>query len=145
MTTIAWDGNTLAADKQTSIDGSATTTTKIVTRNIGYFGFSGDYDRAQEIIDWVDEVGTDREFPKLPEDSDYHATVLLITVEDGVVYEYRNSKYPLVIENEFYAIGSGAPYAMAAMHCNKTAEEAVKIANIYDIYSGGGVDVIDVH
>lgn len=40
------------------------------------------------------------------------------------------------------AIGSGSPYAMAAMDMGATAEEAVRAAMKRDIYTGGEVHVL---
>jgi hypothetical protein len=39
----------------------------------------------------------------------------------------------------FYAVGSGAKAALAAMHCGKSAIEAVRIAARIDPYTGGHV------
>jgi len=41
----------------------------------------------------------------------------------------------------FYAIGSGTKCALAAMHCGKSAEEAVEIAKLIDPHTGGKVQV----
>ena len=43
------------------------------------------------------------------------------------------------------AFGSGADFATGAMLAGKTAMEAVAIAAQCDIYTGGGVQFIDIH
>lgn len=45
------------------------------------------------------------------------------------------------IKNEFFAIGSGAPYAIAAMHLGLSPREAVELAALYDPGTGGEIDV----
>ena len=43
------------------------------------------------------------------------------------------------------AIGSGAPYAIAAMACGKNAMDAVKIAKKFDPYTGGRITSIKLN
>jgi ATP-dependent protease HslVU (ClpYQ) peptidase subunit len=43
------------------------------------------------------------------------------------------------------AIGSGAPYALAAMDMGASAEEAVRAAMKRDIYTGGEVHVLPIN
>ena len=45
-------------------------------------------------------------------------------------------------QKEFWAIGSGAKCAMVAMECGKTAEQAVRLAIKYDLYSGGRIQTM---
>lgn len=40
-------------------------------------------------------------------------------------------------------MGSGRDFAIAAMHCGKTAREAVEIASLYENGCGNGVDVLE--
>ena len=47
------------------------------------------------------------------------------------------------IHEPFYAIGSGTKCALAAMHCGKSATEAVEIAMKIDPHTGGKVQVYD--
>lgn len=48
------------------------------------------------------------------------------------------------IKEPFYAIGTGAAYAMAAMHAGATAKRAAEIGAMMDPYSGGKVQVLKV-
>ena len=41
--------------------------------------------------------------------------------------------------DNFASIGSGAPYAITAMHLGKSAKQAVEIATELDMFSGGTV------
>lgn len=62
----------------------------------------------------------------------------LVLRPDGL-YEYDVYCQAEKIEEEFYAIGSGAKAALAALHCGKSAIEAVRIACRIDPYSGGRI------
>lgn len=57
MTTIAWDGKTLAGDKQVTTGGTATKTTKVfkVKTKKGYVlvGYSGDLADGQAFVEWL--------------------------------------------------------------------------------------------
>lgn len=50
-----------------------------------------------------------------------------------------------LIETSFMAIGNGMNFAIAAMRAGCSAEESVKIACEYDVYSGGEVNSIGEH
>ena len=48
----------------------------------------------------------------------------------------------LDVTRSFYAIGSGAHFALGALHRGRTAEEAVRVAEVFDQYTGGPVEVV---
>lgn len=141
MTTIAWDGKTLAADKRSaSKSGPITIITKIFNIDGVLVGTSGAGPQCSMLLDWAKTKFDPEKYPF--KDPKEYSRILVIN-QDKTVLEYDTySKYPEVIENPFYAIGSGRAYAMAAMHCGKTAIEAVEIAAAYDINSGNGIDTL---
>lgn len=53
--------------------------------------------------------------------------------DDNILWKFK------VEENKVMAIGSGDTYALTAMDCGCSAEEAVKMAIKRDIYSGGQI------
>lgn len=60
----------------------------------------------------------------------------LVVRADGSVFYYNDGFYPSgPLAAEFYAIGSGAEYALGAMERGATAFEAVQIACKYDRWS----------
>jgi hypothetical protein len=105
-------------------------------------GCSGDSDGAPLFIEWFsgyhDTDLCDKQILKRMFEFDTEALILHPngTVETG-------STYGIVHEcNEpFYAIGSGTKCALAAMHCGKTAAEAVDIAKKIDPHTGGETQV----
>lgn len=64
----------------------------------------------------------------------------LVLNESGL-YEYKFYLVPVKIEGGFWAIGSGAPAALGAMHMEATPEKAVKVASGIDPSTGGPVVV----
>jgi ATP-dependent protease HslVU (ClpYQ) peptidase subunit len=94
-------------------------------------GVCGNYGHALRVKEWIEGGGLDDAKPSIP-DGELGISIVVIeghafTLETGLVHA--------PIRQPFFAIGSGAPYALAAMHCGKTAREAAEIACEYDIYS----------
>ncbi|ECI3925491.1 hypothetical protein AMA33_12540 [Salmonella enterica subsp. enterica serovar Brandenburg] len=151
MTTIAWDGKTLASDTQaTSGDVVCSyTEQKIYTppesgwevcgSKVVALGCSGDCGAEMELQELLkNNLTYASEF--LPTFSFTALAIIcagrayIISKEKG---ETRASISPQV---EPYAIGSGGLIARTAMHCGKNAREAVQVAIDLDCYSGGSVD-----
>lgn len=140
MTVIAWDGRTLAADKQCTYGNGRRKVTKI--RRVGdtLVGIAGTASIGEAVIDWLESGADPEKYPKLQADKDDGANVLVI--RHGRVEEYSRTNVPIVYEDPFIAIGCGRDFAIAAMHCGKTAREAVEIACIYDTGCGCGIDTL---
>jgi len=105
-------------------------------------GCSGDSDGAPLFIEWFSDFYEtefcDKQILKRMHEFDTDA---LILHADGTIQ--TGSSYGIVHEcNEpFYAIGSGSKCALAAMHCGKSAEDAVEISKKIDPHTGGKVQV----
>lgn len=146
MTVIAWDGTTLAADKQMTCQGLREKVTKlhrVMHKDYGecLIGIAGSYAHAQELIAWFASGEGVEGFPahmRAWED----ASILVIRRVAGTprIEYYSRGPYPVIIESTFTADGSGRDFAIAAMHCGKTADEAVEIASLYESGCGMGVD-----
>lgn len=145
MTCIAWDGNTLAGDKRMNTPcGPGATVTKIKTlSNGGMVGWAGGVSFAQAICRWID-AGAD---PESAQDVWFEheecAAIVLFIAPDSSIWLYEHV-YPIQIHDPFYAIGTGAPYAVAAMECGRTAEQAVAVASKYDTTCGHGIDTLQL-
>lgn len=143
MTVIAWDGKTLAADKRaTSGGGIARTVTKICRGKKGeLIAVTGDWDTAIEMREWFEAGADPTTFPsKAREDK---ATLIIIT--DGRIATYATGPYPLPIECEQAAFGTGRDYAEAAMYLGHAAIEGVRIACHFQVDCGNGIDSLDLH
>ena len=141
MTTIAWDGKTLAADKRVSEGNGNFTTTKIERFGGALLAVSGDIGVALDILAWFKGHQRPDDYPK-PIDTTRIA--MLLVIRPGNVVRYcTDAANPYRMEDEQVAFGSGGDFARAAMYCGKTAVEAVEIAAIFDCGTGNGVDSLE--
>ncbi|KMW48092.1 hypothetical protein DEE91_01050 [Ralstonia pickettii] len=138
MTVIVWDGKTLAADKRATSVGLARTVTKIQRHGEQLLAMTGDWDVAAEIREWFKAGAVPRDFPaKARED-----LASLIVVCRGSLAVYSTGPFPMPIESEKVAFGSGRDFAEAAMHLGCSAIEAVSVACHFQTDCGNGVDAL---
>lgn len=140
MTVIAWDGKTLAADKQATAGSLKRTVTKLRrldSKRIA--GVAGNMSAGVAMLKWLMSKKKGR-FPLDVESDEYSCSVLVI--ERGKILVYEGAPDPLEFEDECFAIGSGRDFALAAMHCGKTAAEAVLVTQQFDCGCGNGVDTL---
>ena len=135
MTTIAWDGKTIAADRLCSYHSNAVD--KLVRMPDGSVcAGAGDSACVAELIAWI--AGGASEKPTFPPDS-----MTVLQVFHGFRARYFQSRcVPFPVSTTFFAIGSGADYAMGAMAMGALACDAVKIAAQFDSDTGDGIDSI---
>lgn len=143
MTTIAWDGKTLAADKQSTSDGLKRITTKIHRVRDGLVAITGNGAHGYALLGWFN---SERDIAAWPKHSDENTCGNIIHITSAGIFVYNGAGYPHgePIENKFIAFGHGRDYAMAAMHMGADAKKALEIASIYDAYTGMGVDTLDL-
>lgn len=139
MTVIAWDGESLAADKRMTLGAHVNTVTKVFAAGEYLIGFTGSAKHIGPFRAWLDAGAVAEAFPQCPADDQIHA---LAVRRDGTVWKFEGTAYPVRIEDFQAAAGSGRDYARAAMHLGKTAREAVEIACLFDENCGNGVDVL---
>jgi ATP-dependent protease HslVU (ClpYQ) peptidase subunit len=140
MTTIAWDGRTLAADRQTTWGGTPTRTRKIFRainedgREVIY-GCAGLTHECSAYTRWIrGEIAA-------PAFTDI--SVLSID-RKGRIWHTNQSMHWIQIKVKYWAIGAGCDYALGAMAAGKSAIEAVKIESKFDVHTGLGVDVLEL-
>jgi hypothetical protein len=135
MTTIAYDGKTLATDSQLSCQNlKFGTVPKIFDLKDGSVGaFCGDYEMVEAIINWLNG---DAEKPEPNEK--YSASGIMIP-KDGSGPIEITCRYNTFKTCTPWAGGSGDVIALTAMKCGKSAIEAVEIACELDMNSGGPV------
>ena len=134
MTTIAAKASTgeIAADSMVSGDDSFYLVEKLRRGENSIYGGCGDWDKLLKFYNSL-ESGADL-------DSDTDVTVLELR-SDGI-WIYESTIIPAKIKNDFWAIGTGANFAIAAMHLGLTPAEAVKLACLYDTSSHEPIDVM---
>lgn len=143
MSVIAWDGHTLAADKRASMGSTIYTTTKIFRVKGCLVGHTGQLVFGQQMLAWFEAGENIPDFPPSQRDKDDWAALLVVR-PSGKLQIYERVPYPSTYENKLFAIGSGADYALAAMHCGKTAAEAVGLASRLDSNCGNGLDILRI-
>lgn len=142
MTTIAWDGKTLAADRRTSSDRILVgVKPKIVKRKKdgALAAAAGPSSTAHAFLTWFlkGERGPSPLLGKA------EASQAVIIRPDGAVESHDNDGwYPTGMQ--YYTNGSGWEIALGAMHAGATAEEAVVIASKLDGNTGEGIDTLEL-
>lgn len=146
MTTIAYRDGVLAADSRLTVDhGSGARVhfcrklfRKKITEGKKTFDViiatAGEASSGMVFHDWY---GSGKPIPELFLHLGGDFTCLVLR-PDGL-FEFDVYCRPEKIEEDIYAIGSGAMAALAAMHCGKSALEAVRIAARIDLYTGGRI------
>lgn len=100
MTTIAWDGKTLAADRQANVGSLKREVTKIrriLDKKADHFvlvGLSGDLMWLGSLCVWVENGRDPADFPTHQRDKDDWQPFLVIE-NDGSVSHYERSPYPI--------------------------------------------------
>lgn len=143
MTTVAWDGRTLAADKQITFGSLALRGRKVfrVPDPDGrryLVGFAGKAYVIEAMLFWMRNPATSP--PRIHGDDDIHVLIV-----DGRrrLFTINNASLVWVpVSARRYAIGSGADFAEGAMDAGAPAAAAVRIAMRRDVHTGIGVDSV---
>lgn len=154
MTTICWDGTTLAADRQITWGNSKTTGTKLYRLSYcppelepslfdgSLVGIAGDADNHGTMVHWLEVLRADpNKYPSCQNTEGKDCSVMLITPRRQI-YTFGHSPYPFLTEDKCLAMGSGMDFALAAMYCGKTAAEAVEVAAWFDRCTGRGCNTL---
>jgi hypothetical protein len=140
MTTIAFDGQTVAFDTLTAQSGrKGWTHDKVIRVEGGSFaGGCGELDAIHAFQSWVQNGMDPSDYPQLCRDRSEESCFIVIT-PDGVLMDFERTPTPVTKTHGFDACGSGSDYALGAMAAGKTAREAVEIAARFDLYTGSEV------
>lgn len=143
MTTIVYDTKTLASDSLSAVgDTIYEDDCQKIFPSVGPFavlGVAGNYQDALDVIDTI------KDFTKIDQirGLDYKTLgwecAMIAITHDGQVWHYTGA-YSFELRPDLpFAIGSGAHYAIGAMHRGATAREAVETAARYDLYTNDKV------
>lgn len=142
MTTIAWDGKTLAGDKQVTTGGTATRATKVFklesNGSVQYLvGFSGDLADGQAFVSYA-RNGFTGPLPK------FNALCAIVIGRDRSVICYHNTNEGPANMGvlDAWALGSGSDYALGAMAFGANAVQAVEVSTKLDVNTGMGIDTV---
>jgi len=150
MTTCVYDyrRKVIAADrKNTDSAGAGWETRKIETLPNGWWFLGSGHCRSIALARaWAATLFDPDEEPDwefiLEDPDDRDMQCLVISPDGEIVYMINGELTPIRVYGDWFAIGSGAPYAIGALHADISAKDAVWIASEYDNNTGMGVDVI---
>jgi hypothetical protein len=134
MTTVAasLDFMEIAADSMCSGDDGHYLVEKLKRGKQSAFGAAGEWDKILKFYEAIEKGG----------ELDSECDIEVLELRHDGLWVYEGTIIPARIKNRFYAIGTGAGYAIAAMHLGKSPKEAVQIAALFDPGTGGPIDVI---
>lgn len=158
MTTIAFDGKTIVSDSYMDASGiKMFAPYKVWQEGISphdgirgwkaFIGVAGEYAYAMKYKakTLLCEGG---ELLPLDEADMQHISAMAVVCTDGIAPEIHvatiTGQWMPYHGREKHAIGSGRDFALAAMHCGKSALEAVEVARHFDTGTGGAVHAYDV-
>ena len=138
MTTIAWDGKTLAVDSMVTNGAVVVSTTeKKLFLDVGRFkaiAMAGSIVQLLPLIEWI-RGGEKGDSPEM--DGTDH---LMCVTDKGKLLAFWHGCSDTGLQCDgVSAGGSGCEIALGAMDAGATAVEAVKIACKRDVYTGGRV------
>lgn len=134
MTTIIALPDRMVADKQLTAGNTKIACKKVLTLNGHLVGAAGSESSIQKFFRWCSDQ---RDTSQFNDEDDFEGVVL---TPKGI-YHFYNRISPVLVDQKFLAVGSGAMAAMACLHCGKTPEEAIAIAAKLDSHTGLGIDV----
>ncbi len=141
MTVIAWDGKTLAADRRSNTSwGVHDTVTKISRHEGNLLATSGKGSVALEIQAWWIAGADAGKFPASARGDD--GGNLIVITPDRRVLQFGTGPFPSEMQGRFYVVGAGGDIALAAMHCGRSAAEAVALACELNSTCGNGIDTL---
>jgi len=138
MTTVAYKDGILAADGRVTAHDDLVSTDedeKVFKLEDGsLFSAAGDVEDCEDLLEALRNGGD------TPELDDIEA---LWIKPDGSVYRFERKRWSKQ-RGKYFALGSGAGYALAAMDAGADALKAVKIAIKRDPRSGGEVQYVEL-
>lgn len=140
MTVIAWDGETLAADKRIAGDDyEAQTCVKLLKLDEDtVVAYTGTFKYFIAILNWYRAGAEVASFPDVT-DMGY---LIVVSRSSGMLHVvvYEASPYPYEVFDKFAAWGSGSLGAKVAMEMGADAAEAVRVTSLHNLSCGNGVD-----
>lgn len=139
MTTIAYDGKSLAADSQCTTGGLKCRAVKIVKSPSGFLAAgTGDLN---SILPWLRWVRRGLRPEEQPESLNSKSTIVIVDPR-GRAHTFEGAAVRTPLLEKFWAFGSGAELALGAMAMGADARTAVKVACKFDVYTSGRVVVL---
>lgn len=143
MSVVAWDGRTLAADKQATSSSKIAVVTKIRRLTSGeVVAWTGSADCGLLMAKWYEDGADPEKWPDFQKDKDAWTRLIVASSTGAKFYEQRLVAIP--VEDKFMAWGAGQDFALGAMAMGADARRAVEVAIRYSDSCGCGVDSFEV-
>ena len=149
MTTIIATKDKILSDGKVTWGGRVDSLKFKKVRNIGNYlvGGAGRATSVLKFFDWWEhKVSVEQanafdpnlRISVLPDELDEDFNAIVITPEGEMFhYEGNDITRAMKIDEEYYSIGSGSGYALAALKAGASPEKALDVAKEMDCYSGG--------
>lgn len=149
MTVICYDGKSLVADKQATMGNIKFAVTKIVKVGDWAIGMAGTATDSLKFIEWfkssISKSKVKVEYPFDDDDTgDFQILCVNIKTKEVRYYDDTGNGTPVIVKQNYFAIGSGCQFALTALFLGKTAKEAVEITSALCPDCGEGLDVIEL-
>jgi len=129
ITTLAYKDGVLVADSQVTSGDRIFSTVKIQSLPDGsLFGGAGGLADILKIRAWAAK-GVRGDEPDISEKASFEC---LHVRPDGSMWLIDDDLTPMEFVGDYIALGTGSPYAMAAMYLGKSPQEAVEVATHFD-------------
>lgn len=144
MTTIAYDGRTIAADSLACYGDERchVPIQKIWVEGRVIYALAGSSRMLTPLMKWFKAGASPGDIPK--GDSNDYAYTFLVIDDAGVRTYHHDCAYPNFFYEDKIAIGSGQDYAMGALMFGASAKEAVAVAAKMSVKTGGEIQVVDI-
>lgn len=142
MTTIAWDGTTLAADRAAWSSGNKYRVRKVARikapdgRRFLVAG-SGDGSYASHLLAWMKGGPHPGAYPDAG-----NFTIAVVIDEQRRIWRLDSNLRYMRVRERIHACGAGQDYAIGALEAGASARRAVEIAIKRSDYAGLGVDSV---
>ncbi|WP_043530144.1 hypothetical protein [Litchfieldella xinjiangensis] len=136
MTTIVWDGTTLATDSLISVNGSTYNHAQKLFQldNGEWVAFAGEQQEWWEVMEWLNAGAPSNNKPHV-------SRIEMIIVGPGGVFEMFTKLVRMPVSGPV-AYGTGWKWALAAIDHGRNAVEAVEYAKTRDHDTGGEVQSV---
>jgi hypothetical protein len=147
LTTIAATKSQIAGDRQANHSGGLKFKLKtkvhafdnnLFYKTPFYVGLCGNLDQFAGVLGYFSDPSSYKKIPRMKKGEG------LILSADGKIWTFTDPTTWLLVDQPYYAIGSGMNFAMGSMAAGSTAYEAVKYAATLCPNTGMGITKIDI-
>lgn len=139
MSIVAWDGRTIAADRQMTAGNLILTTHKIrKLPNGDIVAWTGITENGLAVAEWYEKGADPALWPASQKGEDWSR--LIVVPKRGRPFTYEQLPVKQIVHDRRAAWGSGGHFAIGAMEMGASSVQAVKVASKFCNGCGQGVD-----